>query len=117
MPGCSSFEVGAAKNSSPFLIRLVKFAASFLDGLLLIEAGFQLTPKQKDRLSAEIDFKVNLKSELMLEELTRRMERLQNEQIEELLNLMRLTQMVKEHIEEHHAEKLSATTHSMPSVR
>jgi uncharacterized membrane protein len=54
--------------------------------LLLIEAGFQLTPKQKDRLSAEIDFKVNLKSELMLEELTRRMERLQNEQIEELLN-------------------------------
>jgi uncharacterized membrane protein len=72
---------------------------------------------QKDRLAAEIDFKVNLKSELMLEELTRRMERLRNEQIEELLNLMRLTQMVKEHIEEHDAEKLSATTHSMPSVR
>jgi uncharacterized membrane protein len=31
---------------------------------------------QKDRLAAEIDFKVNLKSELMLEEPTRRMERL-----------------------------------------
>ncbi len=40
---------------------------------------------EKDRLAAENDFRVNLKSELMLEELTRRMERLQNDQIEELL--------------------------------
>jgi ABC-type uncharacterized transport system ATPase subunit len=49
----------------------------------------------------------------MLEELTRRMKRLQNEQIEELLNLMRLTQMV----EEHDAEKLSSATTSVPSGR
>lgn len=40
---------------------------------------------EKDRLAAENDFRVNLKSELMLEELTRRMDRLQYEQIEELL--------------------------------
>src|SRR6266516_1687783 len=62
---------------------------------------------QKDRLAAEIDFKVNLKSELMLEELTRRMDRLQNEQIEELLSLTRLTQLVEEHVEEHENEDLS----------
>jgi CRP/FNR family cyclic AMP-dependent transcriptional regulator len=60
---------------------------------------------QKDRLAADIDFKVNLKSEIMLEELTLRMERLQNEQIEELLSLTRLTRMVEEHVEEHDAEK------------
>lgn len=46
---------------------------------------------EKDRLAAENDYKVNLKSELMLEELTRRMERLQNEQVEELLSTARLT--------------------------
>jgi len=40
--------------------------------------------QQKDRLAAENDFRVNLKSELMLEELTRRMDRLQNEQLEEV---------------------------------
>ena len=44
---------------------------------------------EKDRLAAENDFRVNLKSELMLEELTRRMERLQNDQVEELLLLTR----------------------------
>jgi uncharacterized membrane protein len=44
---------------------------------------------EKDRLAAENDFRVNLKSELMLEELTRRMERLQNDQVEELLLLAR----------------------------
>ena len=44
---------------------------------------------EKDRLAAENDFRVNLKSELMLEEMTRRMERLQNDQIEELLLLTR----------------------------
>src|ERR687884_1327653 len=44
---------------------------------------------EKDRLAAENDFRVNLKSELMLEELTRRMDRLQNDQIEEVLLLTR----------------------------
>ncbi len=44
---------------------------------------------EKDRLAAENDFRINLKSELMLEELTRRMERLQNDQVEELLLLTR----------------------------
>ncbi len=42
----------------------------------------------KDRLAAENDYQVNLKSELMLEELTRRMERLQNSQMEELLRVV-----------------------------
>lgn len=40
---------------------------------------------EKDRLAAENDYRVNLKSELLLEELTRRIERLQNVQIEEVL--------------------------------
>ncbi|HEX8073022.1 MAG TPA: DUF1003 domain-containing protein [Pyrinomonadaceae bacterium] len=44
---------------------------------------------EKDRLAAENDFRVNLKSELMLEELTRRMDRLQNVQMEEVLLLAR----------------------------
>ncbi len=44
---------------------------------------------EKDRLAAENDFRVNLKSELMLEEMTRRMERLQNDQVQELLLLTR----------------------------
>jgi uncharacterized membrane protein len=55
---------------------------------------------EKDRLAAENDYKVNLKSELMLEELTRRMERLQNEQMEELLSTTRLTKVVEQHLEE-----------------
>jgi CRP/FNR family transcriptional regulator, cyclic AMP receptor protein len=59
---------------------------------------------KKDRLAAEIDFKVNLKSEMMLEELTRRMDRLQNEQIEELLEIARLARVVEAHIEEQHEE-------------
>lgn len=53
---------------------------------------------EKDRLAAENDYKVNLKSELMLEELTRRMERLQNEQVEELLSTARLTKVIEQHI-------------------
>src|SRR5438105_4501711 len=52
---------------------------------------------EKDRLAAENDFRVNLKSELMLEELTRRMDRLQNDQIEEILLL---TRALKEHAPE-----------------
>lgn len=44
---------------------------------------------EKDRLAAENDFKVNLKSELMLEDLTRRMERLQNDQMQEVISLVR----------------------------
>lgn len=42
----------------------------------------------KDRLEAENDYKVNLKSEQMLQDLTRSMRRLQNEQMEELLTLL-----------------------------
>jgi uncharacterized membrane protein len=53
---------------------------------------------EKDRLAAENDYKVNLKSELMLEELTRRMERLQNEQVEELLTTARLTKVIEQHL-------------------
>lgn len=60
---------------------------------------------EKDRLAAENDFKVNLKSELMLEELTRRIERLQNEQIEELLTMARLTKAVEDHLEAEHTEE------------
>ena len=52
---------------------------------------------EKDRLAAENDFRVNLKSELMLEELTRRMDRLQNDQVEEILLL---TRALKEHAPE-----------------
>ncbi|HKS30031.1 MAG TPA: DUF1003 domain-containing protein [Pyrinomonadaceae bacterium] len=55
---------------------------------------------EKDRLAAENDYKVNLKSELMLEELTRRMERLQNEQMEELLSTTRLTKVIEQHLAE-----------------
>lgn len=55
---------------------------------------------EKDRLAAENDYKVNLKSELMLEELTRRMERLQNEQMEELLSTARLTKVIEQHLED-----------------
>lgn len=55
---------------------------------------------EKDRLAAENDYKVNLKSELMLEELTRRMERLQNEQVEELLATARLAKVIEQHIED-----------------
>jgi CRP/FNR family cyclic AMP-dependent transcriptional regulator len=69
---------------------------------------------KKDRLAAEIDYKVNLKSELMLEELTRRMERLQNEQIEELLSLVRLTRMVEDHIEEHDSAKTRSNSPAAP---
>ncbi len=43
----------------------------------------------KDRLAAENDYKVNLKSELMLQDLTRSMRRLQNDQIEDLQTLVR----------------------------
>lgn len=60
---------------------------------------------EKDRLAAENDYKVNLKSELMLEELTRRMERLQNEQVEELLSTARLTGVIEQHIEEDREQK------------
>lgn len=63
---------------------------------------------EKDRLAAENDYKVNLKSELMLEELTRRMERLQNEQMEELLSTARLTKVVEHHIEEERENKVRA---------
>ncbi|HEX8710015.1 MAG TPA: DUF1003 domain-containing protein [Pyrinomonadaceae bacterium] len=55
---------------------------------------------QKDRLAAEIDFKVNLKSELMLENLTRRIERLQNEQMEELLEAVRKLKTGKQRADE-----------------
>ncbi|MGH9944830.1 MAG: cyclic nucleotide-binding domain-containing protein [Pyrinomonadaceae bacterium] len=56
--------------------------------------------QRKDRLASENDFRVNLKSELMLEELTRRMDRLQNEQFEELLTALRQAgqQIVPEHL-------------------
>lgn len=63
---------------------------------------------EKDRLAAENDYKVNLKSELMLEELTRRMERLQNEQMEELLSTARLTKLVEHHLEEDGENKVRA---------
>ncbi len=43
----------------------------------------------KDRLAAENDYKVNLKSELMLQDLTRSMRRLQLDQMEDLLTLVR----------------------------
>ena len=81
---------------------LLSMTAAFQAPIIMMS---QNRSGEKDRLAAENDFKVNLKSELMLEELTRRMERLQNEQIEELLNLARITQMVEEHVEEHEEEK------------
>lgn len=59
---------------------------------------------EKDRLAAENDYKVNLKSELMLEELTRRMERLQNEQMEELLSTARLTKVIEQQLAESQGE-------------
>src|SRR5437868_3235983 len=62
---------------------------------------------EKDRLAAENDFRVNLKSELMLEELTRRMDRLQNDQIEEVLLLTR-------HLKEHAPEQAAATDNGAP---
>jgi len=46
---------------------------------------------EKDRLAAEQDFKVNLKSELMLEELVRR-DRERTHQIDELLSQIRKLQ-------------------------
>ncbi len=63
---------------------------------------------EKDRLAAENDYKVNLKSELMLEELTRRMERLQNEQMEELLSTARLTKVIRQQPVENHRKEEKA---------
>jgi uncharacterized membrane protein len=68
---------------------------------------------KKDRLAAEIDFKVNLKSEMMLEELTRRMERLQNEQIEELLEIARLAKVVEAHIADPRHEEIGRNSISV----
>jgi CRP/FNR family transcriptional regulator, cyclic AMP receptor protein len=68
---------------------------------------------KKDRLAAEIDFKVNLKSEMMIEELTRRMDRLQNEQIEELLEIARLTKVVEAHLGEPHHEEFGRKSSSV----
>jgi CRP/FNR family transcriptional regulator, cyclic AMP receptor protein len=62
---------------------------------------------EKDRLAAENDFRVNLKSELMLEELTRRMDRLQNDQIEEVLLLTR-------HLKEHAPPSAAAADNGAP---
>ncbi len=68
----------------PFILLnlMLSMTAAFQAPIIMMS---QNRSSEKDRLAAENDFKVNLKSELMLEELTRRMERLQSEQIEELL--------------------------------
>jgi CRP/FNR family cyclic AMP-dependent transcriptional regulator len=102
----NAFNAEGSFDPYPFIALnlLLSMTAAFQAPIIMMS---QNRASQKDRLTAEIDFKVNLKSELMLEELTRRMERLQNEQIEELLNLIRLTKLVKDHVEEHESGDLS----------
>jgi uncharacterized membrane protein len=92
----------------PFILLnlMLSMVAAFQAPIIMMS---QNRSSEKDRLAAEIDFKVNLKSELMLEELTRRMERLQNEQIEELLSLARLMKIIKERLEESDETSKSAS--------
>ena len=70
---------------------LLSMTAAFQAPIIMMS---QNRSGEKDRLAAENDFRVNLKSELMLEELTRRMERLQNDQVEELLLLSRTLRQI-----------------------
>lgn len=64
-----------------------------LSSLAAFQAPFimmsQNRSAQKDRLSAENDFKVNLNSELLLKELTARVERLEENKIDPLLKIAR----------------------------
>ena len=74
----------------PFPYILLNLALSLTAALLApIILMSQNRAQQKARLAAENDFRVNLKNELLLEELTRRMDRLQNDQFEELTAAVR----------------------------
>ncbi|MBA2341350.1 MAG: DUF1003 domain-containing protein [Pyrinomonadaceae bacterium] len=65
---------------------LLSSLAAFQAPIIMMSQNRSAT---KDRLAAENDFKVNLKSEQMLQDLTRSMRRLQNDQMEELRALVR----------------------------
>ncbi len=77
-----------ALDPFPFIaLNLVLGAVAAFQAPLIMMS--QRRAAAKDHLENENDYKVNLKSELMLQSLTRRIERLQNDQIEDLLSAVR----------------------------
>lgn len=79
---------GDAFDPFPFIaLNLVLGAVAAFQAPIIMMS--QKRAASKDRLAIENDYKVNLKSELMLQDLTRRMERLQNDQVEDILAAVR----------------------------
>ena len=80
-------EFGAQYDPYPYiLLNLMLSMTAALQAPIIMMS--QNRAAEKDRLAAEQDFKVNLKSELMLEELTRR-GRERDARLEELMDLMK----------------------------
>jgi CRP/FNR family transcriptional regulator, cyclic AMP receptor protein len=80
-------EGGAQFDPYPYiLLNLMLSMTAALQAPIIMMS--QNRAAEKDRLAAEQDFKVNLKSELMLEELTRRA-RERDQQIEQLMELVK----------------------------
>lgn len=84
----SARDASGAFDPFPFIaLNLVMgVVAAFQAPIIMMS---QKRAAEKDRLANENDYKVNLKSELMLQDLTRRMERLQNDQFEDLFAVVR----------------------------
>jgi uncharacterized membrane protein len=80
-----SGESGAQFDPYPYiLLNLMLSMTAALQAPIIMMS--QNRAGEKDRLAAEQDFKVNLKSELMLEELLRK-DRMHTERLEQLLKL------------------------------
>jgi uncharacterized membrane protein len=79
---------GRAFDPFPFIALnlLLGVVAAFQAPIIMMS---QKRAAEKDRLMNENDYKVNLKSEVMLQDLTRRMERLQSDQVEDILAAIR----------------------------
>lgn len=79
-------ETGAQFDPYPYiLLNLMLSMTAALQAPIIMMS--QNRAAEKDRLAAELDFKVNLKSELMLEELTRK-SREREEQLEKIIRML-----------------------------